>query len=186
MRAWPIEKAEKAKSQTCQPCLRVAQGTGRQDSCSAAGLSTQRAQAAGGGKQPKMERKSIFGILVVITLLVLFGSSRNSTRTVQETEETSLFIVDGEIEGHATHNLHSFEQNMQAKKAHAEEIYLGKRIILDKSKGEKIGINGVLESSLPKGTRVLPPNSQMTMDYRPDRLNLMTDEDYIVKSVSFG
>jgi hypothetical protein len=137
-------------------------------------------------EQPQMERKSVFVILVVIALVVLFGSSRNSTSTIQETQETSLFIVDGEVEGPSTHNLHSSEQNMQAMKTHAEEIYLGKKIILDKSKGEKIGSNGVLESSLPKGTRVLPPNSQMTMDYRPDRLNLMTDEDYIVKSVSFG
>jgi len=39
-------------------------------------------------------------------------------------------------------------------------------------------------SDLPAGTRVLPPNSMMTMDFRPDRLNVHLDgTDTVVKVI---
>ncbi|KAI9001827.1 hypothetical protein DFJ74DRAFT_697318 [Hyaloraphidium curvatum] len=61
---------------------------------------------------------------------------------------------------------------------------------MDKSKGESEDVAAgkpyVLESELPAPTRVLAPNSAMTMDFRINRLNLHVSKDYVVEKVSFG
>ncbi len=77
--------------------------------------------------------------------------------------------------------------NMEQKKLKAEKLYLGKKVILDKS-NQEFGYadeNVFLESSLPKGTRLLRPDSFMTADHRIDRMNLWINEDNIVKEVFF-
>ncbi|MES1910958.1 MAG: hypothetical protein MHM6MM_003474 [Cercozoa sp. M6MM] len=52
------------------------------------------------------------------------------------------------------------------------------------------GIEGVdyvvVANEHAKGHRVLPPNSMMTMDYRPDRINYATDENFIITRVFKG
>jgi hypothetical protein len=101
---------------------------------------------------------------------VLFGMDSNNTlEPVQQT--TTLYIMD----------------NREQQKLKAEKFYLGKKVILDMSKQE-VGYadgNVFLESSLPKGTRLLRPDSRVTMDNRSDRMNLMINEDNIVKEVFF-
>jgi hypothetical protein len=42
------------------------------------------------------------------------------------------------------------------------------------------------ERDLPATSRVLPPDSMMTMDYRPDRLNVHLDAGNVVTSINFG
>lgn len=44
----------------------------------------------------------------------------------------------------------------------------------------------IREKDLPKPHRVLPPNGVMTMDYRPDRLNIFVDENRRVNNVNNG
>ncbi|KAL0073239.1 hypothetical protein J3Q64DRAFT_1758406 [Phycomyces blakesleeanus] len=44
----------------------------------------------------------------------------------------------------------------------------------------------VRHSDLPQPNRVLPPNSIMTMDYRPDRLNIRIDKTKRVMGVNYG
>ena len=39
---------------------------------------------------------------------------------------------------------------------------------------------------LPPGTRVLPPGTMVTMDYRPNRLNVHTDDVGLVLGVNYG
>ena len=42
------------------------------------------------------------------------------------------------------------------------------------------------ESSLPPGTRILHPNTAMTMDYRAERLNIRVNAEGLVESVTCG
>ena len=44
----------------------------------------------------------------------------------------------------------------------------------------------VSRDALPAGCRVLPPGAIVTMDYRPDRLNVNVDKDNKVISVNYG
>lgn len=44
----------------------------------------------------------------------------------------------------------------------------------------------VRHSELPEGTRVIGPDTMVTMDYRPDRWNLHVDENNVVKKVKQG
>lgn len=44
----------------------------------------------------------------------------------------------------------------------------------------------VRRKDLPRPSRVLPPNSMMTMDYRPDRLNVRVDHTMRVTGVNYG
>lgn len=38
----------------------------------------------------------------------------------------------------------------------------------------------------PPGTRIIPPGAAVTMDHRPDRLNVETDEDGVITRVYCG
>jgi len=152
----------------------------------------------------QMEGRTIVASLLGLVLLVLMWSHTTSKTDVSihsshaETTKSELFIVDGEVTTDETESpldkLHSHHMPMdelmekvKKLKADAEKVYLGKTVILDlHGQTGKASESHVLESSLPKGSRVLGPNSAMTMDYRPDRMNLMTDENHVVKSVSFG
>lgn len=42
------------------------------------------------------------------------------------------------------------------------------------------------KSDLPKEHRIVPEGGMMTMDHKPDRLNLHTDENGVVKNVTHG
>ena len=48
----------------------------------------------------------------------------------------------------------------------------------------------ILETSLPKPYRIIPPGSIVTRDYRIDRLNVHTTEEkdgkYTIKDITFG
>ncbi|KAI8139467.1 hypothetical protein BJV82DRAFT_521901 [Fennellomyces sp. T-0311] len=44
----------------------------------------------------------------------------------------------------------------------------------------------VRENELPAIRRILPPNSMMTMDFRPERLNIHVDANRKVRSVNYG
>ncbi|KAI8082852.1 uncharacterized protein BX664DRAFT_339218 [Halteromyces radiatus] len=44
----------------------------------------------------------------------------------------------------------------------------------------------VRKKDLPQFHRVLAPNSIMTMDYRPERLNIHVDANQQVKGVNYG
>ncbi|CAG8574148.1 4610_t:CDS:2 [Funneliformis caledonium] len=44
----------------------------------------------------------------------------------------------------------------------------------------------VRETDLPAGHRVVPPDAMVTMDFKPDRLNVYIDHSSIVTSVKFG
>ncbi|PLB43948.1 hypothetical protein P170DRAFT_441389 [Aspergillus steynii IBT 23096] len=62
---------------------------------------------------------------------------------------------------------------------------------LTKLAGKKISestsdVNTFAKKDLPSSHRVLKPNDAMTMDYRPDRLNVYVGEDDIVHDVNFG
>lgn len=49
-----------------------------------------------------------------------------------------------------------------------------------------IPVVDINESSLPPGTRILHPNSPMTMDFRADRLNIHVNADGYVQTVICG
>jgi len=42
---------------------------------------------------------------------------------------------------------------------------------------EPVNQDRVYQSTLPSGTRIIKPDSMVTMDYRPERLNLHIDRD---------
>ena len=42
------------------------------------------------------------------------------------------------------------------------------------------------QDSLTGPVRVIPPNSAVTMDHRPDRLNILVNDDDIIKEISCG
>lgn len=44
----------------------------------------------------------------------------------------------------------------------------------------------VRHSELPEGTRVITPDTMVTMDYNENRWNLHVDEDNVVKKVKQG
>lgn len=39
---------------------------------------------------------------------------------------------------------------------------------------------------LGRPLRVIGPNSAVTMDYNPDRVNIYHDDDYVITQISFG
>ncbi|RMJ23022.1 Peptidase inhibitor I78 family [Aspergillus sp. HF37] len=47
-------------------------------------------------------------------------------------------------------------------------------------------VNTFAKRDLPEGHRVLAPDSLQTLDYRPERLNVLLDEDETVRDVNFG
>ena len=59
---------------------------------------------------------------------------------------------------------------------------VGKKIV-DQATGAP---NDVVRSELPSGTRVIRPGMAVTMDYRPQRLNLNVDASGVVKSYHYG
>ncbi|KAF7723438.1 hypothetical protein EC973_002037 [Apophysomyces ossiformis] len=65
------------------------------------------------------------------------------------------------------------------------------KIIIDDEKEDKEEIveqseNTVLKSTIPKPNRVQYENSPMTMDYRPNRLNVIYDESGTVVQVFYA
>ncbi|KAI8367642.1 uncharacterized protein BYT42DRAFT_504260 [Radiomyces spectabilis] len=63
---------------------------------------------------------------------------------------------------------------------------LGKTIVKNKDDVHANSENIFLEENLPTLHRVLPPNTMMTMDYRPDRLNVKVDKNMRVLGVHYG
>ncbi|KAF9885963.1 hypothetical protein FE257_012138 [Aspergillus nanangensis] len=47
-------------------------------------------------------------------------------------------------------------------------------------------VNSFPKKDLPDSHRILKPGDAMTMDYRPDRLNVHTDDSGVVHDVNFG
>ncbi|TPX57641.1 hypothetical protein PhCBS80983_g03699 [Powellomyces hirtus] len=72
------------------------------------------------------------------------------------------------------------------------EHLVGKHFADDKSKADALVAKGiqkdkiVTKADLPESHRVLPPNSMMTMDFRPERLNVEVDANNVVKKVTMG
>ncbi|CDH57895.1 predicted protein [Lichtheimia corymbifera JMRC:FSU:9682] len=61
------------------------------------------------------------------------------------------------------------------------------KIILKDNEETTLGADEVVrEKDLPKPNRVLLPNSPMTMDYRPNRLNVFLDENRRVVNLNNG
>ncbi|CDS06354.1 hypothetical protein LRAMOSA08882 [Lichtheimia ramosa] len=61
------------------------------------------------------------------------------------------------------------------------------KVVLKDNEETSLGAHEVIrEKDLPKPHRVLPPNGVMTMDYRPDRLNIFVDENRRVNNVNNG
>ncbi|MBT7614250.1 MAG: hypothetical protein HN577_13665, partial [Rhodospirillaceae bacterium] len=48
------------------------------------------------------------------------------------------------------------------------------------------GDEGPCSELIGHKVRVLGPNSPMTMDYNPDRVNIFHDDDYVITDISFG
>ncbi|SAM00134.1 hypothetical protein [Absidia glauca] len=63
---------------------------------------------------------------------------------------------------------------------------VGKTIVGDEAVTSLPAGSFVRTKDLPKLHRVLGSNSMMTMDYRPDRLNIHIDDDKKVKGVNYG
>ncbi|EAW07845.1 uncharacterized protein ACLA_025620 [Aspergillus clavatus NRRL 1] len=62
---------------------------------------------------------------------------------------------------------------------------------LNKLAGKKISdstsdVQTFAKKDLPESHRILRPGDAMTMDHRPDRLNVHLDEQDVVKDVNFG
>lgn len=62
--------------------------------------------------------------------------------------------------------------------------YIGKKIIQDEK--ENINVNCIKQSSLPKNTRIINPNSMITMEFIKDRINLYIDNHNIVIKQTIG
>ncbi|KAL4868335.1 hypothetical protein BDV12DRAFT_169808 [Aspergillus spectabilis] len=66
----------------------------------------------------------------------------------------------------------------------------GKDDWLNKLVGKKIGdssdATSFAKKDLPESHRILKPGSSMTMDHRPDRLNIHVDENDNVRDVNYG
>ncbi|EAU38845.1 conserved hypothetical protein [Aspergillus terreus NIH2624] len=62
---------------------------------------------------------------------------------------------------------------------------------MSKLAGKKISdstsdVNSFSKKDLPESHRILKPGDAMTMDHRPDRLNVHLDQSGIVHDVNFG
>lgn len=65
--------------------------------------------------------------------------------------------------------------------------YIGMKVIDDlDNHAVECGENEILWSKLPAKTRVITPDSFVTMDYDPTRLNLYVTEEYIVTKQKCG
>ncbi|KAI9331392.1 hypothetical protein BD770DRAFT_403531 [Pilaira anomala] len=62
----------------------------------------------------------------------------------------------------------------------------GKVILNDDEQTGLAADEYIRKKDLPQPNRILPPNSIMTMDYRPDRLNIHVDHTMRVTSVNQG
>ncbi|KAI7854573.1 hypothetical protein BDC45DRAFT_440710 [Circinella umbellata] len=63
---------------------------------------------------------------------------------------------------------------------------VGKTIVKDNVQTSLSSDQVIHENELPKVRRVLPPNAIMTMDYRPERLNIHVDANQKIRSVNYG
>ncbi|ORZ03021.1 hypothetical protein BCR43DRAFT_482592 [Syncephalastrum racemosum] len=63
---------------------------------------------------------------------------------------------------------------------------VGKTLIRNNEESSLSGDQIFHTKDLPRNHRVLPPGGVMTMDYRPERLNVYVDENNKVKSVGLG
>ena len=70
-----------------------------------------------------------------------------------------------------------------------DKDYVGK-VYLDDTKKEDTQTDAtkyVRHTELPEGTRVVPEsNTVMTLDFRPDRLNLFLDDDNVIVKQTKG
>ncbi|KAJ8659666.1 hypothetical protein O0I10_004645 [Lichtheimia ornata] len=76
------------------------------------------------------------------------------------------------------------QQQLDMEKWHKKLV--GKVVLKDNEETALGADEYVREKDLPKPNRVLPPNSPMTMDYRPNRLNVFLDENRRVVNLNNG
>ena len=62
--------------------------------------------------------------------------------------------------------------------------FIGKKIIQNQK--ENTNVNCIKQSSLPQGTRLIKPDSMITMDLVKDRLNLYLDDQNVVIKQTTG
>ncbi|KAI7882755.1 hypothetical protein K492DRAFT_127378 [Lichtheimia hyalospora FSU 10163] len=61
------------------------------------------------------------------------------------------------------------------------------KVVLKDNEETALGTDEVVrEKDLPKPYRVIPPDSAVTMDYRPERLNIFVDSNFRVNTVGNG
>lgn len=68
-------------------------------------------------------------------------------------------------------------------------IYIGKKIIEDENKhehGYDVKCDCVKKSELPKGTRIITPDTFVTMDFDENRLNLYVNDENVVLEQRLG
>ncbi|KAL5341793.1 hypothetical protein BJX70DRAFT_395521 [Aspergillus crustosus] len=58
--------------------------------------------------------------------------------------------------------------------------------LVGKKIGDSSGATSFAKKDLPETHRILKPGSSMTMDHRPDRLNIHVDENDNVRDVNYG
>ncbi|KAI9474112.1 MAG: hypothetical protein EXX96DRAFT_488846 [Benjaminiella poitrasii] len=63
---------------------------------------------------------------------------------------------------------------------------VGKVILNDEAETTLSAGEFIRKKDLPKPNRVLPPDSIMTMDFRPERLNIRVDHTMRVTGVNYG
>ncbi|KAH8148608.1 uncharacterized protein LAJ45_07319 [Morchella importuna] len=73
-------------------------------------------------------------------------------------------------------------QNRGSMKEHWEAKLLGKKVV----DGAVSEASTFSKNDLPSGHRVLGKDSMMTLDYRPERLNVHVDEDGTCNRISMG
>lgn len=62
--------------------------------------------------------------------------------------------------------------------------YIGKKIVQNQK--ENINVNCIKQSSLPTGTRLIKPDTMITMELVKDRLNLYLDDHNVVIKQTIG
>ncbi|KAI9291399.1 hypothetical protein K502DRAFT_368477 [Neoconidiobolus thromboides FSU 785] len=74
----------------------------------------------------------------------------------------------------------------QSNKKVGTKYYIGKKLIKKSSYPLYSGYDTVKEIDLPKPYRIITPYTLgVTLDYNPDRLNLVVDKNYIIKEAYY-
>ncbi|KAL1931831.1 hypothetical protein VTP01DRAFT_8887 [Rhizomucor pusillus] len=87
--------------------------------------------------------------------------------------------------GQKLSGIRPIQANAEEENAWRQRL-VGKYILKDDEQTTLGTHEFVRERDLPQPRRILPPNSVMTMDYRPERLNVHLDHSRKVRSVNYG